>query len=133
MLPGCPQPVPRKISQGRAYRGMDRKLARMTDAPSNSSQNATIRRAQGLRAAGEVRILGRWKYFERYSEKGRVPVMRTQSAFGLQSMGRNPRPEQRQEGGFVPRILLTDLRSAGPKLKGPPAISSKPLTLTRSC
>ena len=78
MLPGRPQAVPRKISQGHAYRGMDRKLARMTDAPSNSSQNATIRRTQGLRAAGEVRILGRWKYFETYSEKGRVPLVRTQ-------------------------------------------------------
>src|ERR1017187_10769150 len=63
--------------------------ARMTNDPGNSSQNATIRRTQGLRAAGEVRILGRWKYFERYSKKGRVPVVRTQSAFGLRSMWGN--------------------------------------------
>jgi hypothetical protein len=61
----------------------------MTDDPGNSGQNATIRRAQGLRAAGEVPILGRRKYFERYSEKGRVPVVRTQSAFGLRSMWGN--------------------------------------------
>jgi hypothetical protein len=60
---------------------MDRKKARMTDDPGNSSQAATIHRTQGLRAAGEVRILGRWKYFERYSEKGRVPVVSTQSSF----------------------------------------------------
>ena len=58
----------------------------MTDEPGNFSQNATIRRTQGLRAAGEVRILGRWKYFERYSEMGRVPIVRTQSAFGRRSM-----------------------------------------------
>ena len=57
---------------------MDVRKARMTDDPGNSDQNATIRRTQGLRAAGEVRILGRWKYFERYSEKRRVPVVRTQ-------------------------------------------------------
>ena len=81
MLPRRPQPVSRKISKWRAYRGMDRTKARMTDDPGNSSQNATIRRTQGLRAAGEVRILGRWKYFERYSEEGRVPVVRTQSSF----------------------------------------------------
>jgi hypothetical protein len=61
----------------------------MTDDPGDSSQNATIRRAQGLRAASEVRILGRRKYFERYSEKRRVPVVRTQSAFGLRSMWGN--------------------------------------------
>jgi hypothetical protein len=97
MPPGRPQPVSRKISQGRAYRGMDRRKARMTDDPGNSSQAATIRRAQGLRAAGEVRILGRWKYFERYSEKGHVPVMRTQSAFGLRSMWGTQKPKQRQE------------------------------------
>jgi hypothetical protein len=60
---------------------MDRKKARMTDDPGNSGQNATIRRTQGLRAAGEVRILGRWKYFERYSATGGVPVMKTQSSF----------------------------------------------------
>ena len=129
MLPGRPQPVPRKISQGRAYRGMDRKLARMTDAPSNSSQTATIHRTQGLRAAGEVRILGRWKYFERYSAAGRVPVVRTQSAFGLRSMGGNPTREQRQEGDFAPRKLKTALRSVGPSsLKGPLADPSRPFT-----
>jgi hypothetical protein len=61
----------------------------MTDDPGNSSQNATIRRNQGLRAAGEVLILGRWKYLERYSEKRRVPVVRTQSAFGLRSVWGN--------------------------------------------
>jgi hypothetical protein len=61
----------------------------MTDDPGDSCQNATIRRTQGLRAAGEVRILGRWKYSERYSEKRRVPVVRTQSAFGLRSMWGN--------------------------------------------
>jgi hypothetical protein len=61
----------------------------MTDDPGNSSQNATIRRTQDLRAAGEVRILGCWKYFERYSEAGRVPVVRTQSTFGLRSMWGN--------------------------------------------
>ena len=79
MLPRRPQPVSRKISKWRAYRGMDRTKARMTDDPGNSSQNATIRRTQGLRAAGEVRILGRWKYFERHSETGRVPVCSLQS------------------------------------------------------
>jgi hypothetical protein len=68
---------------------MDRKKARMTDDPGNSSQYATIRRTQGLRAAGEARIVGRCKYFERYSEKGRVSVMTTQSAFGLRSMWGN--------------------------------------------
>jgi hypothetical protein len=46
-------------------KGMDRRKARMTDDRGNSSQNATIRRTRGLRAAGEVRILGRWKYSER--------------------------------------------------------------------
>jgi hypothetical protein len=97
MLPGRPQPVSPKISQGRAYRGMGRKKARMTDHPANPSQNATIHRTQGLRAAGEVRMLGRWKYFERYSETGRVPVVRTQSAFGFQSMSGNQNSEQRQE------------------------------------
>ena len=61
----------------------------MTDGPGNFSQNATIRRTQGLRATGEMRILGCWKYFERYSEKRRVPVVRTQSAFGLRSMWGN--------------------------------------------
>jgi hypothetical protein len=61
----------------------------MTDDPGNAGQNATIRRTQGLRAAGEVRILGRWKYFERYSEKGRGLVVRTQSAFGLQGLWGN--------------------------------------------
>jgi len=61
----------------------------MTDDPGNSGQNVTICRTPGLRAAGEVRILGRWKYFERYSEKRRVPVVRTQSAFGLRSMWGN--------------------------------------------
>ena len=65
MLPGRSQPVSRKISQWRAYRRMDRKEARMTDDPGNSSQNAMIHPAQGLRAAGEVCILGRWKYFEK--------------------------------------------------------------------
>ena len=68
----------------------------MTDDPGNSGQNATIRRTQGLRAAGEVRILGRWKYFERYSEKGRVPVVRTQSAFALHKQQTiNPMDTQR--------------------------------------
>jgi hypothetical protein len=81
ILPRRPQPVSRKISQWCAYRGMDRTKARMTDDPGNSNQAATIRPAQGLRVAGEVRILGRWKYFERYSEKGRVPVVRTPSSF----------------------------------------------------
>jgi len=100
MLPRRPQPVSREISKWRAYRGMDRTKVRMTDDPTNSSQAATIRRAQGLRAAGEVRILGRWKYFERYSETGRVPVVRTQSAFGLQSMSGNQKSEQRQEDDF---------------------------------
>ena len=66
--------------------------ARMTDDPGNSSQNATIRRTQGLWAASEVRILGRCKYFERYSEKGRVPVVRTQSAVGLWSTRGSPIP-----------------------------------------
>jgi hypothetical protein len=61
----------------------------MTGDPGNSGQNATIRRAQGLRPAGEVRILGRWKYFERYSEMGCVPIVRTQSAFGLRRMWGN--------------------------------------------
>jgi hypothetical protein len=61
----------------------------MTGDPGNSSQNATIRRTQGLLAASEVHILGRWKYFERYSEMGRVPIVRTQSAFGLRSMWGN--------------------------------------------
>jgi len=89
MLPRRPQPVSRKISHWRAYRGMDRTKARMTDDPGNSSQNGTIRRNQGLRAAGEVRILGRWKYFERYSAKRRVPVVRTHSAFGLRCMWAN--------------------------------------------
>ena len=64
--------------------------AHMTDGPGNFSQNATIRRTQGLRATGEMRILGCWKYFERYSEKRRVPDVRTQSAFGLRSMWGNP-------------------------------------------
>jgi hypothetical protein len=88
MLPGRPQPVWRKISQWHAHRGMDRTKAPMTDDPGNSSQKAAPRRTQGLRAAREVRILGRWKYFERYSQAGRVPVVRTQSAFGLQAMCR---------------------------------------------
>jgi hypothetical protein len=113
---------------------MDRTKARMTDDPGNSSQNATIRRTQGLRAAGEVRILGRWKYFERYSEEGRVPVVRTQSAFRLRSMGGNPTSEQRPEGDFGPKNLIADFRSAGPSsLKGPLANSSKPLTIAASC
>jgi hypothetical protein len=60
--------------------------ARMADDPGNSSQSATIRRTQCLRAAGEVCILGRWKYFERYSEMRRVPVVRTQSTFGRRDM-----------------------------------------------
>jgi hypothetical protein len=108
---------------------MDRTKARMTDDPGNSSQAATIHRTQGLRAAGEVRILGRWKYFERYSEAGRVPAVRTQSAFGLRSMGGNPTPEQRQEGDFAPRKLKADLRSVGPSsLKGPLTDSSRPFT-----
>ena len=106
----------------------------MTDDPGNSGQNATIRRTQGLRAASEVRSLGRWKYFERYSEKGRVPVVRTQSAFGLRSMGGNPTSEQRQQGDFGPRNLIGDFRPAGPSsLKGPPANSSKASTVVRSC
>src|ERR1039457_6896912 len=42
-------------------KGMDRRKARTSDDPGNSGQNATIRCTQGLRAAGEVRILGRWK------------------------------------------------------------------------
>ena len=106
---------------------MDRTKARMTDDPGNSSQNAAIHRTQGLRAASEVRILGRWKYFERYSEKGRVPIVRTQSPFELQGMWGNPPPEQRQEGAFAPRNLLADFRPAGPSsLKGPLANSSKP-------
>src|ERR1039458_1377802 len=96
MPPGRPQPVPRKISLWRARRGWVEGKLRMTDAPGNSSQNATLRRAQGLGAADEVRILGRWKYFERYSEKGRVPVVRTQSAFGLQSMWGNQKSEERR-------------------------------------
>jgi hypothetical protein len=54
ILPRRPQPVAREISQWRAHRGMDRKKARMNYHPGNSSQNVTIRRAQGLRAAGEV-------------------------------------------------------------------------------
>ena len=129
ILPRRPQPASRKISQWRAYRGMDRTKARMTNDPGNSSQAATIHRTQGLRPAGEVRMLGRWKYFERYSEKGRVPVVRTQSAFGLRSMGGNPTPEQRQEGDFAPRKLKTALRSVGPSsLKGPLADPSRPFT-----
>ena len=99
--------------ESRPAKAMDRKKARMTDDPGNSSQAATIRRPQGLRAAGEARILGRLKYFERYSEKGRVPVVRTQSAFGLQSMWGNQKSEERQEGDFGPRNLLADFRSAG--------------------
>jgi hypothetical protein len=68
----------------------------MTGDPGNSGQNATIRRTRGLRAASEVRILGRWKYFERYSEKGRVPVVRTQSAFALHKQQTiNPMDTQR--------------------------------------
>ena len=70
-------------------KGMDRRKARMTDAPGNAGQHATIRCTQGLRAASEVRILGRWKYFDRYSETGRVPAVRTQSAFGLRSIWGN--------------------------------------------
>src|ERR1035441_8450751 len=108
---------------------MDRKKTRMTDDPGNFSQKAAPRRTQGLRAAGEVHILARWKYFERYSEKGRVPVVRTQSAFGLRSMGGNPTPEQRQEGDFAPRKLKAALRSVGPSsLKGPLADPSRPFT-----
>jgi hypothetical protein len=101
-------------------KGMDRKKARITDDPGNSSQNATIHRTQGLRAAGEVRILARWNYFGRYSEEGRVLVVRTQSAFGLRSMWGNQKSDQRQEGGFGPRSLMSDFRSAGPSsLKDP--------------
>jgi hypothetical protein len=57
----------------------------MTDDPGDFSQNATIRRTQALRAPSEVRIQDRCKYFERYSEMGRVPTVRTQAAFGLRS------------------------------------------------
>jgi hypothetical protein len=60
----------------------------MTDDSGNSSQNGTIRRTEGLRAAAEVRIQGRWKYFERYSEKGRVPVVRTEPAFRIMGVWR---------------------------------------------
>jgi len=106
----------------------------MPDDPINSSQAATIRRAQGLRAAGEMRILGRWKYFERYSETGRVPVVRTQAAFGLRSMWGNSTPQQRQDGDFGLRNLPAHFLSAGPsRLKGPLPNPSKPLTLVRSC
>jgi hypothetical protein len=75
-------------------KGMDRRKARMTDDAGNCSQNATIHRTQSLQAAGEVRILGCWKYFERYSEKGRVPVVRTRSAFGFQSARASAIPER---------------------------------------
>jgi hypothetical protein len=109
-----PQPVLRKISEGRAYRRMDSKKLGMTYDPRNSSQNAKIHRTQRLQAVGEVRILGPWKYSERYSAVGRVPVARTQSAFKLQKMRGNPPSEQRQKGAFPLSILLPDLRSAGP-------------------
>jgi hypothetical protein len=60
------------------------------------------------RAAGELCILGHLKYFERYSEKGRVPAVRTQSAFGLQGPWGSQGSEQRQEGDFGPRDLVAE-------------------------
>jgi hypothetical protein len=86
--------------------------ARMTDDPGNSGQNATIHRAQGLRAAGEVRILGRWKYFDRYSETGRVPVMRTHSAFGLRSMWGNQYHADPVGSQMVVKLAVAFARSA---------------------
>ena len=51
ILPRRPQPALRKISQWRAYRGMDQRKSWMTDAPCNSNQNATVHRSRGLRPA----------------------------------------------------------------------------------
>jgi hypothetical protein len=87
ILPGRPQPVSPKISQGRAYRGMDRTKARMTDDPGNSSQNVTIRRAQGLRAAGEVR-----RGVQRQEE-------RPEARQGVGFIHSSPRQDDRLEAG----------------------------------
>jgi hypothetical protein len=87
MLPGRPQPVSRKISQWRAYRGTDRTKARMTDDPGNSSQNVTIRRAQGLRAAGGVR-----RGVQRQEE-------RPEARQGVGFIHSSPRQDDRLEAG----------------------------------